>query len=80
LTSRLIWRRTALLSRRLEVDRLEIGRLEVLRRPLPSRVGGQRAVDGADRHPRGRGREHPRQQPAEHRLLGLLYISLGQAF
>lgn len=32
---RLIWRRTALLLRRLEVDRLEIGRLEVLRRPLP---------------------------------------------
>ncbi|WP_244936241.1 translocation/assembly module TamB domain-containing protein [Methylobacterium currus] len=35
-TARLIWRRTALLSRRLEIDRLEIGRLEVLRRPLPS--------------------------------------------
>ncbi|AWN55002.1 translocation/assembly module TamB domain-containing protein [Methylobacterium sp. 17Sr1-1] len=34
--ARLIWRRTALLSRRLEIDRLEIGRLEVLRRPLPS--------------------------------------------
>ncbi|GJD48520.1 hypothetical protein OPKNFCMD_1242 [Methylobacterium crusticola] len=34
--ARLIWRRTALLARRLEVDRLEIGRLEVLRRPLPS--------------------------------------------
>lgn len=32
---RLIWRRTALLLRRLEVDRLEIGRLEVIRRPLP---------------------------------------------
>ena len=27
--ARLIWRRTALLSRRLEIDRLEIGRLEV---------------------------------------------------
>ncbi|WP_298960252.1 translocation/assembly module TamB domain-containing protein [uncultured Methylobacterium sp.] len=37
--ARLIWRRTALLSRRLEVDRLEIGRLEVLRRPLPSAAG-----------------------------------------
>ncbi|WP_407527240.1 translocation/assembly module TamB domain-containing protein [Methylobacterium oryzisoli] len=36
--ARLIWRRTALLSRRLEVDRLEIGRLEVLRRPLPNPV------------------------------------------
>ncbi|TGD95789.1 hypothetical protein EU555_26525 [Methylobacterium nonmethylotrophicum] len=34
--ARLIWRRTALLSRRLEIDRLEVGRLEVLRRPLPS--------------------------------------------
>ncbi|MGF3022782.1 translocation/assembly module TamB domain-containing protein [Methylobacterium aquaticum] len=34
--ARLIWRRTALLSRRLEIDRLEIGRLEVLRRPVPS--------------------------------------------
>ncbi|MGY2050634.1 translocation/assembly module TamB domain-containing protein [Methylobacterium sp. JK268] len=36
--ARLIWRRTALLSRRLEIDRLEIGRLEVLRRPLPNPV------------------------------------------
>lgn len=33
--ARLIWRRTALLFRRLEVDRLEIGKLEILRRPAP---------------------------------------------
>lgn len=33
--ARLIWTRTALLRRRLEVNRLEIGRLEVLRRPAP---------------------------------------------
>ncbi len=33
--ARLIWRRAALFSRRLEVDRLELGRLEFLRRPLP---------------------------------------------
>ena len=36
--ARLVWRRSALLSRRLEVDRLEVGRLEVLRRPLPAEV------------------------------------------
>ncbi|MCB8821770.1 translocation/assembly module TamB domain-containing protein [Microvirga rosea] len=35
-SARLVWRRLALLSRRLEIDRLEIGQLEVLRRPLPS--------------------------------------------
>jgi translocation and assembly module TamB len=34
--ARLIWRRTALLARRLEIDRLEVGRLEILRRPAPS--------------------------------------------
>lgn len=33
--ARLIWTRSALLLRRLEVNRLEIGRLEILRRPLP---------------------------------------------
>ncbi|QFU17479.1 translocation/assembly module TamB domain-containing protein [Microvirga thermotolerans] len=43
-SARLVWRRLALLSRRLEVDRLEIGRLEVLRRPLPS----EEAVPGSD--------------------------------
>jgi translocation and assembly module TamB len=34
--ARLVWRRLALLSRRLEVDRLEIGKLEILRRPIPA--------------------------------------------
>ena len=32
---RLVWRRLALVSRRLEVDKLEIGKLEFLRKPLP---------------------------------------------
>jgi translocation and assembly module TamB len=32
--ARLVWRRTALLARRLEIDTLEIGKLEILRRPL----------------------------------------------
>jgi translocation and assembly module TamB len=41
---RLVWRRLALLSRRLEVDRLEIGKLEILRRPIPA----DEAVPGAD--------------------------------
>jgi len=35
---RLEWSRLALLSRRLEVNKLEIGRLEYLREPLPSEV------------------------------------------
>ena len=43
--ARLVWRRAALFSRRLEVDRLELGRLEVLRRPLPS---GEPAPPGAE--------------------------------
>src|SRR6516164_5174317 len=34
--ARLVWRRVALLSGRLEINNLELGRLEVLRRPLPS--------------------------------------------
>ncbi|MGO4572473.1 translocation/assembly module TamB domain-containing protein [Microvirga sp. 2TAF3] len=34
--ARLVWRRLALLSRRLEVDRLEIGKLEIVRKPLPA--------------------------------------------
>ncbi len=34
--ARFVWRRLALLSRRLEVDRLEIGKLEILRRPIPA--------------------------------------------
>ncbi|MPZ54951.1 MAG: hypothetical protein GEU91_00355 [Rhizobiales bacterium] len=33
---RLVWRRTALLLRRLEVDRLEVGTLRILRKPLPA--------------------------------------------
>ncbi len=36
---RLIWTRSALLLRRLEVNRLEIGRLEMLRKPLPPPPG-----------------------------------------
>lgn len=36
---RLIWTRSALLLRRLDVDRLEIGKLEMLRRPAPQPAG-----------------------------------------
>lgn len=36
---RLIWTRSALLLRRLEIDRLEISKLEVLRRPAPQPAG-----------------------------------------
>ncbi|CAH1650513.1 conserved hypothetical protein [Hyphomicrobiales bacterium] len=36
---RLIWTRSALLLRRLDVDRLEIGKLEILRRPAPQPAG-----------------------------------------
>ena len=36
---RLIWTRSALLLRRLDVDRLEIGKLEVLRKPAPQPAG-----------------------------------------
>jgi Uncharacterized protein conserved in bacteria len=43
-SARLVWRRLALLSRRLEVDRLEIGKLEILRRPQPA----EEEVPGAD--------------------------------
>ena len=42
--ARLIWRRAALFSRRLEVDRLEIGKLEVLRRP----VSGEEAAPASN--------------------------------
>lgn len=42
---RLIWTRTALLLRRLEVNRLEIGRLEMLRKPLPQPPGAAPAND-----------------------------------
>ena len=41
---RLVWRRLALLSRRLEVDKLEIGKLEILRRP----IAADETVPGAD--------------------------------
>ncbi len=34
--ARIVWRRLALLSRRLEIDRLEIGTLDIARRPLPA--------------------------------------------
>lgn len=43
--ARLIWTRTALLLRRLEVNRLEIGKLEILRKPLPQPSAA--AVDNA---------------------------------
>ncbi|KQK32293.1 hypothetical protein ARD30_00490 [Bosea thiooxidans] len=36
---RLVWTRSALLLRRLDVDRLEIGKLEILRRPAPQPAG-----------------------------------------
>jgi translocation and assembly module TamB len=42
--ARIVWRRLALLSRRLEIDKLEIGKLEVVRRPVPA----DEAVPGAD--------------------------------
>ena len=34
--ARLVWTRAALLSRRLEIDKLEIGKLEIQRHPTPS--------------------------------------------
>ena len=43
--ARLIWRRAALFSRRLEIDRLEIGRLEILRRPAPAETRLAQASD-----------------------------------
>ncbi|QGY04191.1 translocation/assembly module TamB [Methylobacterium mesophilicum SR1.6/6] len=44
--ARIIWRRLALLSGRLEVDSLEIGRIEVLRRPIPSPTPSEAKPDG----------------------------------
>ncbi|MCJ2012887.1 translocation/assembly module TamB domain-containing protein [Methylobacterium sp. J-076] len=44
--ARIVWRRLALLSGRLEVDTLEIGRLEVLRRPLPGPTPEEAKPDG----------------------------------
>lgn len=34
--ARIVWRRLALLSRRLEIDRLEVGTLDVARKPIPA--------------------------------------------
>ncbi|MDN3591312.1 translocation/assembly module TamB domain-containing protein [Methylobacterium adhaesivum] len=45
--ARLVWRRLALLSGRLEIDSLEVGRLEVLRRPLPAPVSAKAEPDGS---------------------------------
>nr|WP_204262907.1 translocation/assembly module TamB domain-containing protein [Methylobacterium sp. BTF04] len=45
--ARLVWRRLALLSGRLEIDSLEVGRLEVLRRPLPAPVSATPEPDGS---------------------------------
>ena len=44
---RLIWTRSALLRRRLEVDRLEIGRLDIIRRPLPATPQSKAQVSDA---------------------------------
>ncbi|HEV7440396.1 MAG TPA: hypothetical protein VGN94_12355, partial [Methylobacterium sp.] len=45
--ARLVWRRLALLSGRLEIDSLELGRLEVLRRPFPAPVTDAPEPDGS---------------------------------
>ena len=34
--ARIVWRRVALLSRRLEIDRLELGKIEISRKPVPA--------------------------------------------
>lgn len=34
--ARIVWRRLALLSRRLEIDKLQVDRLEIFRRPVPA--------------------------------------------
>ena len=44
--ARIVWRRLALLSGRLEVDSLEVGRLEVLRRPVPGPTPAEAKPDG----------------------------------
>jgi translocation and assembly module TamB len=44
--ARIVWRRLALLSGRLEVDSLEIGRIEVLRRPIPGPTPPEAKPDG----------------------------------
>ncbi|WP_082483507.1 translocation/assembly module TamB domain-containing protein [Methylobacterium sp. Leaf87] len=45
--ARLVWRRLALFSGRLEIDSLEVGRLEVLRRPLPAPISAKPEPDGS---------------------------------
>ena len=44
--ARIVWRRLALLSGRLEVDSLEVGRIEVLRRPVPAAAPPAEEPDG----------------------------------
>lgn len=44
--ARIVWRRLALLSGRLEVDSLEVGRIEVLRRPVPGPTPPEAKPDG----------------------------------
>lgn len=45
-TIRLVWRRVALLSRRLEIQNLEIGRVELLRRPIADPAAAPPPADG----------------------------------
>ena len=45
--ARLVWKRAALLLRRLEVEQLEIGRIEILRKPAPRPAAAR--GDGADK-------------------------------
>ncbi|SDO00604.1 autotransporter secretion inner membrane protein TamB [Methylobacterium phyllostachyos] len=44
--ARIVWRRLALLSGRLEVDSLEIGQIQVLRRPVPGPTPPEAKPDG----------------------------------
>lgn len=44
--ARIVWRRLALLSGRLEVESLEIGRLDILRRPVPGPPPPEAKPDG----------------------------------
>ncbi len=45
--ARLVWRRLALIQKRLEIDSLEIGHLEVLRRPVAGPTPPEAKPDGA---------------------------------
>lgn len=45
-TIRLVWRRAALLTRRLDIQNLEIGTVELLRRPIPDPAAPPPAADG----------------------------------